>query len=42
VCVAGESMQPEGMLALMKWEDDTPYIYFFKHGLDEEKVVSVG
>jgi hypothetical protein len=34
----GESMQPEGMLALMKWEDDLPVMYFFKHGLDEEKV----
>lgn len=34
----GESMQPEGMLGLMKWEDETPYMYFFKHGLDEEKV----
>jgi hypothetical protein len=38
----GESMQPDGMLALMKWEtkdgDETPYMFFFKHGLDEEKV----
>ena len=34
----GESMNPEGMLALMKWEDDRPYMYFFKHGLLEEKV----
>lgn len=34
----GESMQPDGMLALMKWEEETPYVYFFKHGLDEEKV----
>lgn len=33
-------MQPEGMLALMKWDGETPYMYFFKHGLDEEKVVS--
>jgi len=30
------------MLALMKWEEETPYVYFFKHGLDEEKVVSIG
>jgi len=37
----GESLQPDGMLALMKWEEETPYIYFFKHGLDEEKVVSI-
>jgi len=34
----GESMNPEGMLALMKWEEETPYMYFFKHGLDAEKV----
>jgi hypothetical protein len=34
----GESMKPEGMLALMKWEEETPYMYFFKHGLDAEKV----
>lgn len=34
----GESMAPDGMLALMKWEEETPYMYFFKHGLDEEKV----
>lgn len=33
-------MGPEGMLALMKWDGETPYMYFFKHGLDEEKVVS--
>jgi Translationally controlled tumour protein len=33
-------MNPDGMLALMKWEEETPYMYFFKHGLDEEKVVS--
>jgi len=40
----GESMKPDGMLALMRWEDNddgksqTPYMYFFKHGLKEEKV----
>jgi len=34
----GESMGPDGMLALMKWDGETPYIYFFKHGLEEEKV----
>jgi len=33
-------MQPDGMLGLMKWDEETPYMYFFKHGLDEEKVVS--
>ena len=41
VCMVGESLQPDGMLALMKWEEETPYVYFFKHGLDEEKVVSI-
>jgi len=35
-------LQPDGMLALMKWDEETPYIFFFKHGLDEEKVVSTG
>jgi len=34
----GESMKPEGMLALMKWDEETPYMYFFKHGLEAEKV----
>jgi len=34
----GETMKPEGMLALMKWDEETPYMYFFKHGLDAEKV----
>jgi len=34
----GENMKPEGMLALMKWEEETPFMYFFKHGLDAEKV----
>jgi len=34
----GETMKPEGMLALMKWEEETPYMYFFKHGLNAEKV----
>ena len=33
-----ESMQPNGMLALMKWDEETPYMCIFKHGLDEEKV----
>jgi len=40
--IVGESMQPDGMLALMKWEEETPFVYFFKHGLDEEKVVRTG
>jgi len=34
----GETMKPEGMLALLKWDEETPYMYFFKHGLDAEKV----
>jgi len=34
-------MKPEGMLGLMKWDEETPYMYFFKHGLLAEKVVSV-
>jgi len=34
----GETMKPEGMLALMKWDEETPYMFFFKHGLEAEKV----
>ncbi|XP_043236696.1 translationally-controlled tumor protein homolog [Amphibalanus amphitrite] len=38
----GESMNPEGMTAIMLYEEDNgtekPFIYFFKHGLEEEKV----
>lgn len=36
----GESMNAEGMAAILFWEDDgqTPYMYFFVHGMDEEKV----
>lgn len=34
----GESMNPDGMHALCKWDGETPYFYFFKHGLEEEKV----
>lgn len=33
-----ESMPAEGMLVLMKWKGEIPYLYFFKHGLDAEKV----
>jgi len=37
----GESMNPDGMLALMDFRDDgSPYMWFFKDGLVEEKVVS--
>lgn len=39
----GESFKPDGMLCLLKWESidgggETPYVYFFKHGLLQEKV----
>ena len=34
-------MDPEGMIALCKYEDDgCPYFYLFKDGLIEEKCVS--
>ena len=38
----GESMDPDGMVALLdyKEENDTPYMWFFKDGLIEEKFVS--
>ena len=39
--VAGESMNAEGSLAYVRWEDEVPYVYFIKAALDEEKVVSV-
>ncbi len=34
-------MNPDGMCVLMDFRDDgvTPYMLFFKDGLDEEKVV---
>lgn len=38
----GESNNPDGMLALMRWEDvdgkEEPFMYFFIHGLEAEKV----
>lgn len=34
----GESMSGDGMQVLCKWDGETPYLYFFKHGLVEEKV----
>lgn len=34
----GETMNIDGMVVLVKWDGETPYIYFFKHGLEEEKV----
>ena len=39
----GEKMNPEGMCALMDFREDgvTPYMLFFKDGLEEEKVVII-
>ena len=38
----GESMNPDGMIALMDFRDDgSPYMWFFKDGVVEEKVVSL-
>lgn len=35
----GESNDPDAMHVLVQYEEnDTPYLYFFKHGLVEEKV----
>ncbi|KAF8247941.1 translationally-controlled tumor protein [Wilcoxina mikolae CBS 423.85] len=36
----GESMNPDGMVALLNYREDgiTPYFIFWKHGLKEEKV----
>ncbi len=36
----GESMDPDGMVALMNYREDgtTPYITVWKHGLKAEKV----
>ena len=31
--------QADGMLAIMGWRGDTPYMLFFKDGLEEEKAV---
>ena len=39
---SGEKAQDRGfdsMPCLMRWDDETPYLYFFKHGLEEEKCV---
>lgn len=37
----GESMDCEGALAMVEYRDNNgesvPYLYFFKHGLEEEK-----
>ena len=39
----GESMNPDGMVALLNWREDgvTPYLTFWKDGLKQEKLVSV-
>lgn len=34
----GESMNESGMCVLVRWDEETPYLYYFKHGLEEEKV----
>jgi len=34
----GESYNPDAMLPLVKWDEETPYVFFFKHGMLEEKV----
>ena len=33
-------MDPDGMHVLLIYKGEIPYAYFFKDGLDEEKVVS--
>lgn len=34
----GETMNVNGMMILCRWDEETPYLYYFKHGLEEEKV----
>ena len=38
----GESSNPDGIVALLEYkkdgDDEKPFMYFFKHGLEEEKV----
>ena len=34
----GESYNCDAMVALLNWDGETPYFYFFKEGLVEEKV----
>ena len=34
-------MNPDAMHVLVEYEGAIPYLYFFKYGLVEEKVVSV-
>lgn len=40
-CFVGESWNADAMCPLCYWDGETPYFYFFKHGVDEEKVVSI-
>ena len=39
----GESMNEDGMVALLNYREDgiTPYMLFWKDGLEEEKVVCI-
>ena len=39
----GENMNPDGMVALLDYHEDgvTPYMIFFKDGLEMEKCVSI-
>merc|ERR1712121_30606 len=34
----GESLDAEAMVVLCRWEDEVPCLYFFKDGIDAEKV----
>ena len=34
----GESFHEDSMMPLCSWDGETPYFYYFKHGLIEEKV----
>ena len=35
----GESGNQDGMVVLVEWKEETPYLYYFRDGLLEEKVV---
>ena len=37
----GESCNTDAMTVIMLYKGETPYLYFFKDGLIEEKVVSL-
>lgn len=34
----GEKMNEDSMVALLKWKEEIPVMYFFKHALEAEKV----